>query len=52
MYQLPKNIAAEIAPQICYALRDIGVIFVNKFYIVVPNWCIITLEVLYTHSLG
>ena len=48
-----KNIAAaEIAPQISSALRDLGVILNINLYLVVKNWWMQTLKiVLYTHMI-
>ena len=41
-----KNVAAEVAPHMSSALRDLSVIFINLFYLLVPNWWIQTLQVL------
>ena len=46
LYQLTKYITADIAPHISSSLRDLSVILINLFYLVVPNWWIHTLQVL------
>ena len=44
LYHLTNNLAAYIAPQIYSALRYLGVIFENTFYLVVPNLWMQTLQ--------
>ena len=46
LYQLTKIIDAEITPHISSSLKDLGAIFENLFYLVVPNWQIQTLKVI------
>ena len=52
LYQLTKNPAADIAPHISSALRDLGVIFEIYIYLVVPNLRMQTLQILYTNDEG
>ena len=46
LYQLTKSLATDVAPHISSALRYLGVIFENIFYLVVPNWWMQILRVL------
>ena len=52
LYQITKNISAEITPHISSVLDYLGVVFERLLFIVVPNCRMKTLRLLKTNYLG